>query len=439
MMLTLLSRALWTLQMLLRSTSGQTLLTSAVTAICGFGLSIYVVRRLGVESRGALSAAQLWPALLVFLASMGFLPSIQYHVSRQMEPVGEVVNSSLWCAAIQSCAALAIGYFALPLVLRTQSDSVIITSRIGLLLIPASLPFLYILSALQGQLRFRTYNFLRASVPIISVAIVVLSVSAGRVSVRLLVVVPVAVNAILSIVAIGMAGRFFSIQWSLPDFTVVRSIAAFGMKAQSGEVANLANLRLDQVLLAAFLPAVLLGRYVIALSASTALTILYSSLRSVVQPRVANAPRLDLARAQAEHGMRQYFLYGGGLYLLTALAAPTALALIFGHEARSPTVIASAEVLAGAVFLLGVKEMAAGVLQAVGEPWLVSRCELLASLLTIVTLFGVIQSGNLIAVACVSLSAYGLQAATLLFLMRRRLNVSLGRCLVSTREVSPGF
>lgn len=408
---------------LVRSATAETLLASGLTAGCGVLLSIYVVRTLGAEGRGQLSAALLWPALLVYVGNMGFMPALIYHVGRATTSPSTWLSSALAVAVLQSGVTVTIGYVALPYVLSAQPQQVVADARIGLLLVPTSFGFLYSLTVLQARLHFRAYNVLRAAVPVWSLAAILLLAQGQPITIRLLVVVPIVFNAAGTVACLLVCSRLGLFRPGLPDRKAVRALFHYGLRAQLGDIAVLSNLRLDQILLAAFAAPRVLGLFVIALSMSTFLAILTGSLRAVLQPRVAGAAREGRASAVVRQGLSRYCALGGVVYALSALSAPFVLPLLFGDAARSDGCIEAAEILLLANFLFGVKEMCAASLQALGEPWAVSRTDLGSLVVTVAGLAAATRYGGLVEVAAVSLVAYGGQAAVLVLVLRRRLRV----------------
>lgn len=407
----------------LRSTTAGTVLATGVASATGVLLSIYVVRTFGAVGRGRLTAALLWPSLLVHIGSMGFVPSLLYHVSRVTRPVGVLLSSALWVAAAQSLGTVALGYVLMPHVLAAQPQQVVRDAQVGLLLVPASLGFVYGLSALQARLHFRSYNTLRAAVPVGTLLVIVAVAQQQAVGLRWLVVVPVVLNALATLVCVLLCARMSLLQARLPDAGAVRALLGYGVRAQLGDLATLTNVRLDQVLLAALAAPGVLGLYVIGLSSSTLLTVLISSMRSVLQPRVANAGGSGGAAVAVRAGLRRYLVLGGAVWVASAAATPVVLPLVFGEVARTPGCIPAAEILLLATFAFGFKELCAGSLQALGDPWAVSRTDLASLVLTVGGLAAATRYGGLVAIATVSLAAYGVQAALLLWLLDRRLRL----------------
>lgn len=411
------------------STTAQTVYASAMTAVAGSILSILVVRTLGAAGRGEYSAALIWPALLVYLGNVGFIPAILYHVARVPVPAPEYLTSALWLGIGQSIVAMSVGFLALPILLSSQSAEIVQTSRIGLLLIPPSLWLLYSLAALQATLHFRSYNLLRTAVPLAGlVAVGVISLY-GPITVRLLVVIPLLANAAVALLSLWVCRRAGLITLGFPSAQASVELFRYGTKAQAGDLASLSNLRLDQVVLAAFATPAELGRYVIALSICTGLGVVNFSLRSVLQPRVGQFASTGGAVAAIEQGLRRYALFGGISLIMSAIIAPIFLPLVFGDVARSSTLVVSAEVLLLASFLLGIKEMAAGSLQALGDPWLVSRTDIIFAVVTVIGLLVAVWVGGLISIAMVSLVAYGGQAGLLTAFLHRRTGFRISRCL----------
>ena len=169
-----------------------------------------------------------------------------------------------------------------------------------------------------------------------------------------------------------------------PELSVARRLGTYGIKAYLGEVSNSLNVRLDQVLIAAFLPAQELGLYVVAVSASQLAIMVSFSIRTVLQPRLINQSDHLARQALIRSGLLQYSIAGGLISLLLAAAVPFAIPLLFGDDFQGA--IAPTEILIWAVYSLGFKTILAGVAQAYGDPWLASHAELIGAGVTIATL-----------------------------------------------------
>lgn len=419
----------------IRSTTGQTIIGSVVSTAAGTVISVLIVRALGAEGRGELTAALLWPALLLYIAGCGLTTSVLYNVSGSRKELG-VLPTALAISVLQSLVACLAGFFLLPFFLAGQSHYVLTVARIGLLLIPVSLPFLYGLSGLLGRLRMQEFNILRAIVPAATLVVLLGMAALGRVSVAAAVIVPIFVTlaAFTGVLYWCQNAGLLSGKVSM---TTARSLLRYGVRAQAGDLGTLATLKLDQILLAALASANTLGLYVISLSLTAAISALTASLRTVVQPRVANASGEDRVRNEVEEGLRRFVAIVTPILSICMIGAPFILPVLFGSASKADGVIVAAEVLLLATFAYGVKEMCAGSLQGIGLPWVVSRTEIAAAAATLVGLLLVIGRAGIVGISLVSLLVYSAHALILALLLKRRVGYRIRACLSRAPAQTP--
>jgi O-antigen/teichoic acid export membrane protein len=275
---------------------------------------------------------------------------------------------------------------------------------------------LYIASAYQSHLQFKMFNVLRAVVPLGAL------IGAAALAWNDTLTAPhmVLVYTALPFLALGLgviAARRSSLLNRLsPTRTMASRLLRYGMKAFVGELSNSVNIRLDQILIAIFLPARQLGLYVTAVSASQLAIMVSFSIRTVLQPRLIDEPDHDAKWRLFKRGMWQYTVIGGGISIMLALIVPMAIPWLFGDAFR-PAILPT-EILIWAVFILGHKTILTGVAQAYGDPWLASRAELVGAVVTIITLLALVPSLGITGASLSSLIAYATQAALILHGLR---------------------
>jgi O-antigen/teichoic acid export membrane protein len=213
------------------------------------------------------------------------------------------------------------------------------------------------------------------------------------------------------------------------DGGLLRQMLAFGAKVQPGAISQLANLRLDQMLMAAFLPTAQLGLYAVAVSASSITSVVPSAIRIVLTPTVAQADQRGTEGTTAlEQRLHRYWLLNvaAGITLLVVL--PWLLPAIYGSD-FGPAVL-PAEILVIAAVLLGGKQILTGASYGLGTPFLVSQSEIVSLACTVVGLVLLLRPLGITGAALASLFAYGVSFAVLGHRMRRVHALSLHAVLV---------
>jgi O-antigen/teichoic acid export membrane protein len=122
--------------------------------------------------------------------------------------------------------------------------------------------------------------------------------------------------------------------------------------------------------------------------------------------------------------VRRYAIASLAFAVLLALALPALVPLVFGSE-FSPAVPVAEVLLLGTV-LMGAKDVLAGGAQAVGRPWLASRCELVALVVTAAGLAALLPLFGVMGAAIASVIAYGTALGLLVVGSVREFGLSLG-------------
>src|SRR5204863_218907 len=106
----------------------------------------------------------------------------------------------------------------------------------------------------------------------------------------------------------------------------------YGLPSALSSVPVMLNLRLDQMLMAAFLDSQMLGLYVVGVAWSSATSPILNSLSLAVLPRVAGSQSPSQQAWLLAQSTRLGILFSLLLAAGTALAAPLAVPLIFGKN-----------------------------------------------------------------------------------------------------------
>jgi len=323
----------------------------------------------------------------------------------------------------QSLLGVAIGYVALPLVLSHQPAAVVHASREYLLSIPLILVTQYGLSILQGQQRFAALNTLRSVLPFGYLGGIAVLAWLGRLDVLDVIGWLLLLNALVLALTVATLSALSDRVWTWPVPALGRRMLGYGAKVQLGEASQLANLRLDQTVMAAWLAPAQLGVYVAALSAANVPAVLSNAIRSVSTPRIAarasTGERVTLLRSTC----RAYLRWSVAGSFLLALIIPIVLPRVFGEQFREA--IAVAEILLIATFLAGFKDILAGASQAFDDPWLSSRAEICGVVITVAVLAVALPRWGVSGAAVTSVVANAAVLALTAIAFRRRHQVSL--------------
>lgn len=409
---------------------GRSVVLTTITnvVLSGFGVitGILLARLLGPEGRGVLAAAQLWPFFVATLAVVGLPEALVYFSARERERAGNHLASSVSLALLMSIPFAFIAYLLMPVLLVEQPPDVVALARRLLVVIPINATLGMVLHPLRGRGDFRAWNALRL-VPTVAWLSLLLSAGAlgirGPASIAIAQVVMFALLIIpLGLVVVLRIQGVFKIEtrsW--------KPMLVYGAPSMFATVPHLLNLRLDQMVMAAFLLPESLGLYVVAVAWAGATQPLLAAIGSVLLPNVAS---------QNGHQAQSSVLIGGvRLAVLAALLlapvmialTPIALPLILGTDFRPA--IPPAILLIVASSVLGVNLVMEEGARGLGKPKIVMWAELCGAGATFAALYALVRPFGIAGAAVASLFGYLATSLVLLTALSRVLGEPVGSFL----------
>lgn len=408
---------------MLRPLIFRTLITTFALAGLNLVNSILLSRWLGPDGRGEIAAAMLWPTLMVYLSSMGLITAIMYFSARPESRPQQIFANASWLAPIQGAVAILAGFVALPWLLHSQTAEVVTASKVYLLVIPISLLAQYGISILQGQMRIAAFNWMRLILPVGYLTGTVILMLAGRLTLFNIILLHLLLNLIaLVVMLIPLSRAGVRLRFGV-DRLLVKQMFKYGAKVQIGGITGMANMSLDQVLMAAWLPPDRLGLYVVAVSAASLAQVFSQAVQMVLTPSITQKESPAERASVLQGAFRRYWL----LSLLTTLGIaamlPLAIPLVFGANFKEA--VWPAEVLLLGIFFLGAKDVLGGGAQALGDPWLGTKSQLVALVVTIVLLYLLLPKMGIMGAAIATAAAYLTQLVVVAFGLRQNHGISL--------------
>jgi O-antigen/teichoic acid export membrane protein len=239
-----------------------------------------------------------------------------------------------------------------------------------------------------------------------------------------------------SAAAVTIGGALLSVVPAVPMLTTIgrprfqRPLArrgiSFGIKAWAGGLAQMANLRLDQVLMITAVPPRTLGLYAVATTLASAPTFATGALAQPLMPRIAGGEIGLMPR-----GVRMALAMSAGVDLALALIAPTLLAVLFGPEFRDAVPMALVLLVASVPFCGAM--VLSSALQADGAPVIPTAGEAIALVVTVVGLLALLRPLGGMGAAIVSVAAYSATFLFQLVMASRRIGVPIRTFVVPDR------
>jgi len=366
--------------------------------------SVVLSRWLGPTGRGEIAAAMLWPTMLVYLSSMGLIMATMYFAALpESRPNSLFANATLFGIAQGTLAAI-IGFAILPWVLKSQTPEVVGAGRLFLLVIPISLLTQYGVSILQGRLHISSFNWLRMILPTGYLAGTVILAIAGRLSLLGIILLHLFLNSVAligTLIALSRAGVRLNLK---PDADLAKEMLKYGGKVHVGNISGSLNLSLDQVLMAAWLPPAALGLYVAAVSSAGLSQVFSQAVQMVSTPSITQRETLSERASVLQGIFRSYWLLSFLITVAIGALLPMAIPLVFGSSFKGA--IWPAEVLLAGAFFLGAQVVLAGGAQALGNPWLGSKANIGALIVTLVLLYLLLPRLGIMGAAIATAAAY---------------------------------
>ncbi len=413
----------------LRSTFTANIAMAGLAAITG----VFCARLLHPAGEGELAAIQTWPLLLGTLSMLGLDSALVYFISRQPERGRQFASTAVIIALVSSLIVGVIAWFALPFLLSAQQPRIVASARVFLLVggifAIVGIPH----GSLRGAESFTAFNLYRIVPGLAWLCVLVGSWFLSHASAIPLSRWYLAASLVCGLPVLVIANR--KLRGPLrPDSRLGPQMLRFGVPLALTSLPQTINLRFDQVLIIAFLPARLLGLYVVAVSWSGGVAPLLSALGTVLFPHVS-AER-DTARQShlLATALQSGALVGVASSALFMLFAPVGLPLIFGPSFSAS--VPSALLLVPAAAILAWSGIAEAGLQGLGRPTVVLVAEGIAAVVTVSALLLLIHVWGIFGAAVASLLGYSTVAIFTAFAISRSTDLSIRSLVIPTLPVT---
>jgi O-antigen/teichoic acid export membrane protein len=385
-----------------------TFATNVALALLAVATGIITARLLGPSGEGELTAIQTWPFLLGTLAMLGLPEALVYFISRQPERGKQLTSTAVVIGLLSSLAVGALGWVALPFLLSAQQPQVISAARVFLLIgciyavvgIPAG--------SLRGAHEFTAWNLFRIAPGIAWLCILLASWHLGHPN-----AIPLSRWYLGGMLLCGLPFLVVvnrKLRGPLkPDARLAPEMLRFGLPSTLTTIPQTINLRFDQLLIIAFLPARSLGFYVVAVAWSGGVAPVLSAVGSVLFPHVSAEQDTDRQGHMLATALQGGTLVAAATSVPFMLLAPIGLPFVFGS--RFDPSIPSALLLVPAGAVLAWSGIAEEGLRGLGRPTIVLVAEVVGAVVTVATLPVLLSTYGIFGAAVASLFGYSTVAS----------------------------
>ena len=395
--------------------------TNALLAAEGMVSGIMAARLLGPKGRGELAAIQAFSGFIAAVAILGMTEAVVYYCARNPQRSGRYIGSAATIALLACVPVLLGAYLAMPILLAAQSASVVSAARWYLLIGPVYALVAVPAHSLRGRGDFLAWNGIRLAPNLVWIVVLM---AAWFVSVRSTAIVAAAyvvgqgllLFPVLYVVAKRVDGPF------RPSPRDWGAMVRYGLPCALTSLPQLLNLRLDQIAMAALLPARQLGTYAVAVAWSGAAAPLLGALGATLLPAVASRADPGASARRFSQGARLASLLALSTCALLMALTPFAVVVLFGQAYRAA--IPAALVLVPAGSILALNSVLEEGLRGLGHPYPVLYAELTGLVMTVVGLTLTLGPFGIMGGAVSSLIGYSTVSVALLVNARRLIGVS---------------
>ena len=312
-------------------------LTTIAIVILSMANSIALARWLEPAGRGEVTAALLWPQLLPYLGITGMIDSLVYFSADEDADTTNTFANSMAFGTAVTVALGVLGFAAMPWLLSNQSTDVVVASRLLLIGMPLTAWAEFSSSLLRAKMRLGTYNVQRLLTPVGYLAGTVILYLLDGLTVLNIVLVQLALVFMRVVLSMLMA-RACKIELGFaPDWDEMKRMLHFGNRAHLGAVAEFSNKRLDQALIAAWLPPAQLGLYVVAVNSTSVMLTLAQAMKITVLPQLARERERDRQVQALLDVFRRYWTLSLIASPVFALVLYWAIPFVYGEAYQGAT------------------------------------------------------------------------------------------------------
>jgi O-antigen/teichoic acid export membrane protein len=410
-----------------------------LTTILGLVGSIILARWLGPSQRGIFAAIILIPNVLQYFINFGLSSATIYFTAISGNDKHKIWSSIFIIGFIQSVLGLIFGWAIIDFYLPKFSSNSVHLGHLYLCTLPLGLFGMYATYLLQGASYFKITNILKCIVPAgYCTGILILKIR-NTLSVENMIYIQILIQSVYLIVAFAFLYKIILRRFSLNiDFDYIRKMLNYGVKVWFGDVAQLANSRIDQLLIGFFLDSRDLGIYTVAISVAGFTSIFANAVRTIIVPTVAGKDTFIDKANEIIFYFKRYWVFSLIFQLIFVLSVSILIPFIFGKQYSESITIS--QILIVGYFFINAKTVLAGGIQGIGFPEIISIVEFIGMIISLIFSFLLIQNLGLLGVSIAVSVAYFSQFVGLIVFMKRKAIASYQNLLgVSRNELKEYF
>jgi O-antigen/teichoic acid export membrane protein len=388
----------------------QTFLSRILILATNVATGVITARFLGSQGRGEQTAIILWPQFLAFSLTFGLPSALVYNLKRYPESKSKLFSASLFLATILGFVAMMVGVVFIPFWLSNYSIYVIRDAQWMMLATPLVLLGVIFTAALESEGKFGIANQSRNFLPLATLGLL-----GGMAITQTL--TPLTSGLAYVLPSLPISVWIFMYLWQLlkPQWKELniscRQLLSYGVRSYGIDLLGTLAGQLDQVLVIGLLSPSSMGMYAVALSLSRMLNVFQASIVTVLFPKIAAMPLVEVVSLTGQVTRLNLFLTLLIGIILMALG-PIVLQVLYGSEFMEA--VAVFRILIIEVILAGTTMILAQAFMALGRPGMVTILQgvglglSLPLMLILIPRYGLVGAG---------LSLLGSTTARLIFIL----------------------
>jgi O-antigen/teichoic acid export membrane protein len=402
-----------------RSLGGTTVALIASQVAMGVS-GVLAARTLGPEGRGVVTAVLAWPMILGWFSLAGLNLSATVRTAGTRAGLTTTLGNALAHSLVVGGAVSIVAIALVPAALAHLGPNAAELAVWTLATIPTVVLADILMSINVALGRVALANWCRVISPVLVLAGTLVLLARGAVTPEWIVAITVGSGIVaLAVAGVGLPWRRIAV-----SFTELRSDLRFGLKGHLAALINLANVRLDLLLMSAFVSSAQVGFYGVANNLMMPVSSVGAAAAILLMPRVAAMARADsplevdqdqLASIREDRRRFLVVSIAGGAALAAVL--PFAVPLLFG-QAFEPVVVLAWVLIPGYIARTYASLIAAGTIGA-RRPWVANVTEGAGLVVTFALLPVLLPRYEALGAAVTSTAAYTASALTGCIAMRR--------------------
>jgi O-antigen/teichoic acid export membrane protein len=259
--------------------------------VANIATGLLAARLLLPEGRGELAEIMLWAGLIVEFGIIGLSDALLYRAATGATSPRSLFAAAALITAVLSVVLVAAGFAIEPLVINDSARTLELALAYLVPFVPLYLSALFVATIFQGQLDIVTWNLLRGTVALGYLLFIGIAWWSGHATVEGFAIANLIGTGLALALGLLLLARRGWIGWRTEPGTL-RGLVIYGAKVHAGELLNSARQKIDQALVALWLPHAELGLYVVALTVANGPLILAQTLGNLAFPKISNQTEL---------------------------------------------------------------------------------------------------------------------------------------------------